>query len=348
MPRFGHTKTLEKSSNITSAAKQRLRNPNSSEANPLKDVQNILGFLLAGFAGVLSFLGLQSAEVSTVLRNYSPQASFIALILFLAALTAVYGVAVPGDRKISWPWAAIVFVALLGIGWLTIRLIPISAKPTKGPGTVSYPLSYTPTFGWLGNWIRIGLLILGIAVVIYALSLTAKNWRARMQLICIVASVTLLAISVYGAMRLEAFSQRVSSVQISASIAKSSSKTTLSAHVAGYRLETVGYVGVIVSGLPRSFQVVQYCKQKYSGTYAECVQNPCSYIRPFRCHVVFSAAVPPDANGNLNYTLSDGLVPAKYQDISVQAVVCQVQKGCNASGSPVSKLDIHLSKAPVP
>ncbi|HZI73770.1 MAG TPA: hypothetical protein VFD73_07025, partial [Gemmatimonadales bacterium] len=81
-----------------------------------------------------------------------------------------YGVAVPGDRKISWPWAAIVFVALLGIGWLTIRLIPINAKPTKGPGTVSYPLSYTPTFGWLGNWIRIGLLILGIAVVIEVFS----------------------------------------------------------------------------------------------------------------------------------------------------------------------------------
>ena len=45
--------------------------------NPLGDVQNILGFLLAGFAGVLGFIGLRSAEVSTVLRNELPKAAAV-------------------------------------------------------------------------------------------------------------------------------------------------------------------------------------------------------------------------------------------------------------------------------
>ena len=300
--------------------------------------------------GTLSFLGLQSTEVSTVLRNYSSQASLIALVLFLAALAAVYGVAVHGDRKISWPWAAIVFLALLGIGWLTIHFVPINAKPPMVRPNLAYMSAAVrrTSLGGRTYWTKVALVGLVTAVVVSLLLLALRNRHVSVQLTCIVASVALLAISVYGAMRLEAFSQRISSVQISASIAKDSSKTTLSAHVAGYRLETVGYVGVIVSGLPRSFRVVRYCKRNSLGAYAQCVQNPCSYIKPFRCHVIFSAAVPPDANGNLDYTLSDGLVPGKYQDISVQAVICQVQKGCKASGSPVSKLDIHLSKAPVP
>ena len=47
-------------------------------SNPFKDVQNNLGFLLAGFGGIISFLGLQSAEVTTVLRNDPGQASMVA------------------------------------------------------------------------------------------------------------------------------------------------------------------------------------------------------------------------------------------------------------------------------
>ncbi len=51
------------------------QNPFKEGSNPFKDVQNILGFLLAGFGGIISFLGLQSAEVTTVLRNDPAQAS---------------------------------------------------------------------------------------------------------------------------------------------------------------------------------------------------------------------------------------------------------------------------------
>ena len=35
----------------------------------LGDVRNLLGFLVAGFAGVLNVLGLKSGEIGVVLRN---------------------------------------------------------------------------------------------------------------------------------------------------------------------------------------------------------------------------------------------------------------------------------------
>src|SRR5215471_16545772 len=88
------------------------------EDNPLKDVQNILGFLLAGFAGVLGFIGLRSAEVSTVLRNDLPKATTIAVILFLAAIAAVSGVVISHGRKAPRLLAAVAFLALLGIGMI--------------------------------------------------------------------------------------------------------------------------------------------------------------------------------------------------------------------------------------
>src|SRR2546430_12343886 len=101
--------------------------PDPNGNNSLKDVQNILGFLLAGFAGVLGFLGLRSTEVTTVLRNNSRQASLIALILLFAVLAAVSSVVIRRDEKISWPWTAAIFLLVLdGLLWV-IYVIPINA-----------------------------------------------------------------------------------------------------------------------------------------------------------------------------------------------------------------------------
>jgi VIT1/CCC1 family predicted Fe2+/Mn2+ transporter len=73
------------------------QNPFKEGSNPFKDVQNILGFLLAGFGGIISFLGLQSAEVTTVLRNDPAQASVVAAILTLGMLAAVLTVVINGE-----------------------------------------------------------------------------------------------------------------------------------------------------------------------------------------------------------------------------------------------------------
>jgi predicted membrane channel-forming protein YqfA (hemolysin III family) len=122
------------------------------DRNQLTDIQNILGFLIAGFAGVLGFLELRSTEVSTVLRNDSSKASLIALILLLAVLTAVVSVAVPGYKKVPLPQVVALFLLLLGVGALVIVAIPIGTEHWAVLRIVS---------------LVVGALLVVIAVVIY-------------------------------------------------------------------------------------------------------------------------------------------------------------------------------------
>jgi hypothetical protein len=95
--------------------------------NPIGDVQNLLGFLLAGFGAVLSFFGLRSTEVTTVLRNDPAQASLIALMLLLGVLAAVLTIAIDNSSamRVSWTSAGGVVLALLGFGAFVIYLIPV-------------------------------------------------------------------------------------------------------------------------------------------------------------------------------------------------------------------------------
>jgi len=86
--------------------------------NNWADVQNLLGFLLAGFGAVLSFVGLRSTEVTTVLRNYPDQASLVALFLLLGVLSAVLIVATDtlGIRTASYLRTAGIILVLFGAG----------------------------------------------------------------------------------------------------------------------------------------------------------------------------------------------------------------------------------------
>jgi len=97
--------------------------------NPVSDVQNLLGFLLVGFGAILSFLGLRSNEVTTVLRNDAPQASLIALMLLFGVLAAVLTVAIEesATKKVSWAAVLGVVLVLLGVGAFVIYLIPAGA-----------------------------------------------------------------------------------------------------------------------------------------------------------------------------------------------------------------------------
>lgn len=305
------------------------------DPNPLKDVQNILGFLLAGFAGILGFIGLRSGEVTTVLRNDSAQASLIALILLLAALAAVIGVATPGRAKTPWLAMVAIFCLLFSLGPLVILQIPVVSSKSEQAGTLA---------------IFLGLLGTGIVALYILLCNRSDPWTRGSiptQLVCIIASVILLATSAYGAMRLETDSQLNSSVQLSASIVQNTPGTdTLSLHVTAFKVTTVGYVGIIILGLPNGIPIIRDCEPRVVLRYnVGCSRDPCAYFYG-KCRVIFGGTVPPDASGNINETLRDGIVTGKYQDISVQASVCHTLKGCSSEGSYVSRFDIHLSNLP--
>jgi hypothetical protein len=125
------------------------KSDSAGNGSPVKnifgDVQNLLGFLLAGSGAILSFLGLRSTEVTTVLRNNAIQASLLALIFLLGILAAVLTMVI-GDtsaRLVSWEAAGSLVLALLGAGALVIHLIPVSSAPGMRSLVLGYALGLT-------------------------------------------------------------------------------------------------------------------------------------------------------------------------------------------------------------
>ena len=108
-----------------------------SDDNNLTNIRNVLGFLLAGFGAILTFLGVRSSEVTTILRNNSPQASLIAFILLLGVLAAVWAVATDGKKKVNPASAVAIVFIILGTGALTIFFIPTGLDPFTVSGTIS-------------------------------------------------------------------------------------------------------------------------------------------------------------------------------------------------------------------
>jgi hypothetical protein len=100
-------------------------NGNGASSTGLGDVRNLLGFLVAGFAGVLNVLGLKSAEIGVVLRNDPVQVGIVAGFLLVAVLTAVVSVFVSADRHpISVTVAVIVLLFAVATFPLMVWLIP--------------------------------------------------------------------------------------------------------------------------------------------------------------------------------------------------------------------------------
>ena len=202
--------------------------PNPSQNNSWNAVQNLLGFLLAGFGAVLSFIGLRSTEVTTVLRNYPNQASLIALFLLLGVLAAVLTVATqsPLTKCTSLPNTAAIVLALFGVGALITFYIPIGSSSDK----------LSLVIGLSGVLAGIAILVLSIiAQFRTSAHLSRHHWLldriVPFSVIFILTSVIFIAISTYGAMRLETNSQRSFDAQVVAGVSMNASGETVSAHV---------------------------------------------------------------------------------------------------------------------
>ena len=304
----------------------------SDPANPLKDGQNILGFLLAGFAGVLGFIGLKSSEVTTVLRNDTPQATLVALILLLSVLAAVIGVALPNTRKTSWVCMAGVFCLLLSLGAFVIYQIPVSSSVEESKNSSFYACILA----------GVGAAALLVAAV---LQVSRKQLIIPDQFVFIMASVILLATSMYGAMRLETGSQQNPSVQVSANATRSGIYTALSVHVIASKLSNSYYIGVSVVGLKTGIHFQALCQETMKPDQVLlCTENPCRWLDD--CVVIFGGVFPPDVTGSVDETLADMLIPGQYQDITVRGSVCAEVGSCPIPGKIVSRVDIHLSNLP--
>ena len=407
------------------------------KANTISDVENQLGFLFVGFGAILSFLGLRSAEVTTVLRNDATQASLIALLLLFGVLAAVLAVAIPNSetRKVSRVSAIAVMLVLFGVGAFVIYAVPISAAPGIAPGILSKELSLI--------LVPLGIVILVIGAIIArmisihkkkaiaerktaiagretAIAEQNKAWaeaeialaeetgqhELRMKdeertaradekaagagvggeertaiarekagtakamirsekwydwpltpcipltVVFLLASVMFIAISTYGAIRLETDSQLSSSVQVAASVETTNSGTMISAHVSASKIEDGSWVGIDVVGLPSAVQMAAECEALQSlvkSNSATCLQDPCAIGRGYlgsQCKIVMGGTVVPDANGDVDETLNAPISSNEFQDIDVRAYICSPKVGCrsvsNTGGTNTSRLDIII------
>lgn len=375
--------------------------PESSQNNNWNTVQNLLGFLLAGFGAVLSFIGLRSTEVTTVLRNYPDQASLIALFLLLGVLSAVLIVATDtlGATAVSLASAAGIVLMLFGVGAAIIFAIPVGETPgllslvigialvvvgiaaliygtaagtDKKPGvgtaagTDKKPESTSQDP--LARRLRIGLsqVVAGIAALIYKKpESTSQDSLARrlrdpttvpLSVIFILASVIFIAISAYGAMRLETNSQRSFDAQVVAGVSMNGSGETLSIHVTASRIKNNNYIGISVRGLPPAITLPG---QPHAITLAAacdivgqtpthsatCPEDPCYWLTTVggSCQTVMAATVAPNDSGDVDETLNTPLSVGQFQDIHVQAVICShTTENCFSLSNSGSKLDIFV------
>ena len=294
--------------------------PESSQNNNWNTVQNLLGFLLAGFGAVLSFIGVRSTEVTTVLRNDPGPASLIALFLLLGVLSAVLIVATDtlGTRNVSLASAVGIILVLFAVGASVVLAIPGGETPRLlslviGIALVVAGIAFLVVGKIAGNYkkpgagaaagsnkksestsqdsltrrrpIGIALVVAGIAFLVVgkiagtdqkpgvsAAAETAKKSESTSQdsdaqrlpdpptavplsVIFILASVIFIAISAYGAMRLETNSQRSFDAQVVAGVSMNASGETVSAHVTASRIKNSNYIGITVKGLPRIITV---------------------------------------------------------------------------------------------
>jgi VIT1/CCC1 family predicted Fe2+/Mn2+ transporter len=149
-----------------------------------------------------------------------------------------------------------------------------------------------------------------------------------LTVIFILASVLFIAISAYGGMRLETDSQLSSSAQVAAGANTNSSGTMVSAHVTAYKIKDGSWVGITIWGLPSSVSITTACNKLehyLRPNQATCQQDPCG-PGPGRlgseCKIILNGTVAPDANGDVDDTLSVPLQPGRYQGIDVRAVIC--------------------------
>lgn len=308
---------------------------NDISDNKLGDMRNLLGFLLAGFGALLSFLGVRSSEVSTILRNDSVQASVVVVILLFGVLAAVSAIIIDSEKnKKKLPLASVVEmgIILLGLGALVIFAIPIG----RNPFTIS-------------GWISLVIGCLSVFAGTLALVGSPPSWVEQgvgLIDVLILASVLFTAIAAYGAIRLESKSQLSFSSQVGASFTIDGPRTTVSLDIAATKIPQTDWVFIDVYGLPVGISMASSCAGVTQPKgIAPCTTDPCLYFTRQRyaslaqCAVLLNGSIVPNATGDVNETLSVPFLTANYQDIDVRAEVCSPE-GCagNLTGQN-SRLD---------
>ena len=303
--------------------------PTPNGKNFVETAQSLLGFLIAGFAAVLSFIGIKSSELASILRNEEPFIGIVALAFLLSILSAILSIFNSKSARIKsnqgngraaqgypkWPSNQFAVFTLL----LLFALVAIL------PAAIRIPFVTSPA-QIITSVIASGLLV-SASIVAAPYPGWTTTWGKKpfdLQLYFILVSILFLTIAAYGALRLESASQASPFAQLDGSVtAVNNNDAVLSLWVASAKVPAPDRVDITVTGLPRAVNIGTLCNgiktplQSFS-----CVADPCSY-RPSACNSLVGWTVPPNETGAVEETLVFPFSPSYYQRLHIEDQLCE-------------------------
>jgi hypothetical protein len=326
----------------------------------LTKVQSILGGVIAGFAAVLSFVGIRANEISNILRNQEPLIGFVAFAFLLSILAAVLAILQPDPRHGEWPTKGFTCVTLLLIaslgGFVTV--------------IIQLPLVTTPLQVELG--IGVGVVLAAAALALLGIGwrpVTKAEWetaaraagqghrwvRLRVwvredfdrQQYFVLTSILLLAIAAYSALRIESTSQSTPFAQVTATLTVaggSPGTDVLALSVSSQKVPVADRVEITVRGLPRTVNITTLCppKMKIGPDAFPCPVDPCSHTY---CKTLIGWMLPPDQMGSVSEKLVVPFSAALYQRLEVLDQLCEPTRAkgfCTAVALVGSNLELQV------
>ncbi len=330
--------------------------PGDGSDGRLSDGRNLLGFVVAGFAGVLNFIGLKSAEVGVVLRNEPFRVSIVGVLLLLGVVTAALSIFVTKDHPIYPGW-------MFGLGALAAAAFPllIWIIPSPFPGQGSERAA--------AMWVAIGCgllaaLLVGVSVRAHVPGRAAAGGLGEsysdlfnLQCLLLVVALILTSAAAYGALRMETISQTSPLAQIGDSLTVSGQQDELSISISASKMSDQEWLGLNVQGAPRTWQINAMCGAVKENRGVRCTQDPCYYFHAQlneECAELSEDVLPPDSSGGVQRTIVVPFSPRQYQHLNIAAYVCQPatsKKAPPGTCQPLedvvnSRLDVAIPELP--
>ncbi|MGW2376185.1 hypothetical protein [Kitasatospora sp. NPDC001683] len=347
--------------------------PSDSESSTLDHIKNGLGLFLTAFVAAVNFLGLQSSELTTVLRNNPLEAAVVAGILLLALAIAMTATFFSNSRRMPPYFVPAIFAACIGLVPLVICVIDIPRRtPPEACLWVSliagglFSAMVVLGFYWCGwkrslTWIHRFLRYRTTAVPavvdppVWAelppSPVPRTGPRPGITSVLLICAVILTSLATFAAARLETKSQTAAAYpQISASLKNSGSVGAVSVTVESSKLAYGDKIGVIVQAVPRTFPLADTC---FGGTdpakkywrLDDCLLNAvCNTVHHETnpCDVITSGSLEPDANGTVKAVIDNPVSLSAYQFIDVRAQICDLD---TTSGSHTCVYDKRRTAA---
>jgi hypothetical protein len=338
----------------------------ASSSDRTKSIQGIVGAVVAGFAAVLSFIGVKSTEISDILRNQEPVIGIVSFAFLLSILAAVFAVLERDPHAGKWPTKGFTIVTLL----LIASVGPILTV------VIQIPLVTTPLQARFGA--TAGSVMIAIAVVLLVIgwrpltdaerdqAAAARGlgrWyrRARVwtrgdfdrQRYFVLASILLLAVAAYSALRIESASQSTPFAQLTAKLTVSGpgpGMDVLSVSAASQKVPVADRVQITVRGLPRGASISAICQGQPSPgpDMFPCSVDPCRFMY---CKTLVGWMLPPDGTGSVSETLVLPFSAQLYQRLEVIDLLCEptrVQGLCVQQSSVGTNLEIQVAAPAAP